>query len=84
VGGARQPPFTKFTITKKVAVFAPAEWEDTLTLFHLYPYVLCGLDGVRTKSNTCSKQDDSGIPDVFPTCLFAYSSARVDQRLVPY
>jgi hypothetical protein len=24
-----------FTITSKVAVYAPAEWADTLTLFHL-------------------------------------------------
>ncbi len=26
----------KFTITYKVAVYAPAEWADTLTLFHFY------------------------------------------------
>jgi hypothetical protein len=35
VGGARPPPFITFTITSKVAVYAPAEWADTLTLFHL-------------------------------------------------
>ncbi len=35
-GGARPPPFITFTITSKVAVYAPAEWEDTLTLFNLY------------------------------------------------
>ncbi len=29
------PPFTTFTITSKVAVYAPVEWADTLTLFHL-------------------------------------------------
>ena len=29
------PPFITFTITSKVAVYAPAEWADTLTLFHL-------------------------------------------------
>jgi hypothetical protein len=34
-GGARPPPFLTFTITNKVAVYAPAEWADTLTLFHL-------------------------------------------------
>jgi|LakMenEpi03Aug12_release.lakeMendotaPanAssembly.Ray.scaffolds.fasta_scaffold1225457_1 hypothetical protein len=34
VGGARPFPFTTFTITYKVAVYAPAEWADTL--FHLY------------------------------------------------
>jgi hypothetical protein len=42
VGGARPPPFITFTITSKVAVYAPAEWADTLTLFHLLlRYVLC-------------------------------------------
>jgi hypothetical protein len=34
-GGARPPPFITFTITSKVAVYAPAELADTLTLFHL-------------------------------------------------
>jgi hypothetical protein len=34
-GGARPPPFTLFTITYKVAVYAPAERADTLTLFRL-------------------------------------------------
>jgi hypothetical protein len=34
-GGARPPPFITFTVTSKVAVYAPAEWADTLTLFHL-------------------------------------------------
>ncbi len=34
-GGARTPPFITFTITSKVAVYAPAEWADTLTLFQL-------------------------------------------------
>ncbi len=28
---ARPPPFITFTITSKVAVYAPAEWADTLT-----------------------------------------------------
>ncbi len=35
MGGTRPPPFTTFTLTSKVAVYAPAEWADTLTLFHL-------------------------------------------------
>ncbi len=30
------PPFIIVTIRYKVAVYAPAEWADTLTLFHLY------------------------------------------------
>jgi hypothetical protein len=33
------PLFTTVTITYKVAVCAPAEWADTLTLFHLYLYM---------------------------------------------
>jgi hypothetical protein len=33
------PPLTTFTITYKVAVYAPAQWADTLTLFHLYQYM---------------------------------------------
>jgi hypothetical protein len=39
VGGARPPPFQPITITYKVAVYAPAEWAGTLTLFHLYQYM---------------------------------------------
>jgi hypothetical protein len=39
VGGARPTPFTTITITSKVAVYAPAEWADTLTMFHLYQYM---------------------------------------------
>ncbi len=38
-GGARPPPLITFTLSSKVAVYAPAEWADTLTLFHLYQYV---------------------------------------------
>jgi hypothetical protein len=34
-GGCMPTPFITFTITSKVAVYAPAEWADTLTLFHL-------------------------------------------------
>ncbi len=34
-GGARPPPFITFTIASKVELYAPAEWADTLTLFHL-------------------------------------------------
>jgi hypothetical protein len=33
------PLFTTVTIAYKVAVCAPAEWADTLTLFHLYQYM---------------------------------------------
>jgi hypothetical protein len=37
VGVARPPPLMTFTLTSKVAV--PAEWADTLSLFHLYQYM---------------------------------------------
>ncbi len=40
-GGARPPPFILFTISYKVAVYAPAERADTPALFHLYPCILC-------------------------------------------
>ncbi len=39
MGGARPPPLITFTLTSKVAVYAPAEWADTLILFHLYQYI---------------------------------------------
>jgi hypothetical protein len=38
-GGARPPLFTIVTNTYKVAVYAPAEWADTLILFHLDQYM---------------------------------------------
>ncbi len=37
-GGGCTPPLITFTLTSKVAVYAPAEWADTLTLFLLYGY----------------------------------------------
>ncbi len=40
-GDTHPPPFTLFTITYKVAAYAPAERADTLTLFLLYSYVMC-------------------------------------------
>ncbi len=36
VGGARPPPFTLFTITYKIAVYAPAEWACTYSLHSPY------------------------------------------------
>jgi hypothetical protein len=35
-GGCTPTPLTIATITYKVAVYAPAEWAETLTIFHLY------------------------------------------------
>ncbi len=37
--GSRPPPLITFTLTSKVAVYTPAEWADTQTLFHLYQYM---------------------------------------------
>jgi hypothetical protein len=43
-GGARPPPFITFTITSNVAVYALAEWADTITLFHVSSLVkICTL-----------------------------------------
>ncbi len=56
MGGARPPPFITFTITSKVAVYAPAEWADTLTLFNLYKkYVLCGFNHLDVFSLTINE-----------------------------
>jgi hypothetical protein len=52
VGGARPPPFTTFTITSKVAVYAPAEWADTLTLFHLYQYMYSVVYALAERADT--------------------------------
>jgi hypothetical protein len=41
VGGVRLPPFTLFSITYKVAVYASTERADTLHVFHLY--LICTL-----------------------------------------
>ncbi len=49
VGGARPPPLITFTLTSKVAVYTPAEWADTLTMFHLYQYMY---SVVKTEGNT--------------------------------
>jgi hypothetical protein len=39
-GGCTPIPFQPITIPFKIAVyFAPAEWADTLALFHLYQYL---------------------------------------------
>ncbi len=43
-GGVCTPTPFSSSITYKVAMNAPAERADTLTLFHLYPFVLCGDD----------------------------------------
>ncbi len=58
-GGARPPPLALFTITKKVALYAP-ERTYTVTLFHFYPYVLCGLE---SRSNIYSPTPITAISE---------------------
>jgi hypothetical protein len=53
MGYARPIPFTLFTITYKVAVYAPAERADALPVFHLYP--LCTLWGVTVNLLICER-----------------------------
>jgi hypothetical protein len=50
VGGARPPPLIT---ASKDAVYAPAEWADTLTLFHLYEnmYSVEGLKSLLSKKH---------------------------------
>jgi hypothetical protein len=62
-GGASPPPFTLFTITYKVVVYAPAERADTLPLFHrhsicsLWSYRPARLLGWRASTTTlCRNQ----------------------------
>ncbi len=52
-GGARPTPFTLFTITYKVAVYAPAESAFSLPLFHLCP--ICTLRYGRSQWLPCFK-----------------------------
>jgi hypothetical protein len=41
-GGAHPPPFTLSAITNTAVMYASAERADTLLLFLLYPFLLCG------------------------------------------
>jgi hypothetical protein len=58
-GGSRPQPFTISTITHKVVVYAPAEREDTLSLFLLYPYMYCTL-WFKHKGKTRRKSESKG------------------------
>ncbi len=50
-GGCTPLPFYSGTITHKIAVSAPGRGQK-LTLFHLYPYVLCDLVIDKKQSTT--------------------------------
>ncbi len=54
-GVARLLPFTLSTIMSKVVVYAPAEREDKLLLFLLYPFLLCGLNILYAKTASSSR-----------------------------
>jgi hypothetical protein len=59
VGGARPSPFTLFTITYKVAVYAPAERADILPLFLLYPYMYSVVHSEVRQTDTLLKPDEA-------------------------
>jgi hypothetical protein len=59
-GGARPPPFTLLTITYKVAVYALAEWPNTLTLFHLYQYKYTNIDAPKLCAEISNEADRYG------------------------
>jgi hypothetical protein len=65
VGSERPPPFIhySYTITYKVAVYAPAERADTLPLFHLYPYVPYSVVApcLFEPQNTYFPRDETGL-----------------------
>jgi hypothetical protein len=54
-GGCMLTPFTIVTITYKVAVHAPAEWADTLALFHFYRCTLMQVKISCTGANSPTK-----------------------------
>jgi hypothetical protein len=62
-GGCTPTPFHSITITYKVAVYSPAERADTLHVFHIYPYMLCGI--------YCMKMDLEKISSKEPKFYFA-------------
>ncbi len=68
VGGARPPPLITFTLTSKVAVYAPAEGADTLTLFHLYQYMYSVVSSDRHQLRKVRLE-----PPPPPPCLSAVS-----------
>jgi hypothetical protein len=60
VGCARPPLFTSFTITYKVAVYAPAEWAETLSLFHLCQYMY-SVVMPRTPQRNCAFMNSASV-----------------------
>ncbi len=65
-GGCTPTPFQPIAITYKVAVYAPAEWADTLTLFHLYLYmyslfVTCGFACFRIGKLSRLQEQSCGV-----------------------
>ncbi len=67
-GGARPPPLITFTLTtSKVAVYAPAEWADTLTLLHLYQYMYSVVNPTVAYVRVDDEQSLSLLIDLFPS-----------------
>jgi hypothetical protein len=60
-GGARRPPFTVFTNMYEVVVHSPAERTDTLSVFLLYSYVLCG---AKPRAYLCKSFLHSTVDDL--------------------
>jgi hypothetical protein len=79
-GGVRAHPLSLVTITYKDAVYAPTVRADTLALFHLTLYVLCGLRVHATPPPTSRPRPPSLSLPLFYFILFAmksYSRVRV-------
>jgi hypothetical protein len=72
----RPPPLITFTITSKVAVYAPSEWADPVS--PLEKYVLCGWAYVAWRA--CTKSDN-----LTQTCLklwLQYSKTIVHKKYI--
>jgi hypothetical protein len=59
VGGGLPHPFTLFTITYKVAMYAPADSGDTIHLFYLYPHMYSV--GSTQLQNTENNKEDRAV-----------------------
>jgi hypothetical protein len=73
VGGCTPTPFQPITITYKVAMHAPAQRSDTLSVFHLYP--ICTLCSPLWVSTATAETSGLGLGFVYIISLFTFESS---------
>jgi hypothetical protein len=74
-GVAGPPPFTLSTITSKVVMYAPAEREETLLLFLLYPYMYSVLLNMSLLVRSIEKKDRESEQSLFRTSILLIRGA---------